>query len=197
MTLLYPGDAPPPNNAPGLAPFTPQPQADPNAVRLDLACGNRKTPGFKGVDISTDSGADFVVDLEKYPWPWKDDSVDEVMCSQYLEHVPDTMKFMNELWRVLKLGAKATIVTPYYTSVKAWQDPTHVKAISEYSYLYYTKGWREQEKLTHYPIKANFDVKWAVEWNGDFRGLEQDKQEWALKHFLDRKSTRLNSSHRL
>ena len=37
-------------------------------MKLDIACGNNKQKGFKGVDIVPGDGVDFVWDLEQYPW---------------------------------------------------------------------------------------------------------------------------------
>ena len=154
-------------------------------MKLDLACGQRTTLGFQGVDICPGPGVDFVVDLDKTPWPWKKNSVDEIVCHQYIEHTKDLMKFMNEVWRILKPGAIATMTAPYHSSIKAWQDPTHVRAISEYTFLYYKKDWRERCALTHYPIVADFDVEWNVEWNEDFVGKPPQEQAFALKHFVN------------
>jgi SAM-dependent methyltransferase len=128
-------------------------------MKLDIACGQNKQPGFKGVDIAALPGVDFVWDLEKFPWePFKDNSVDEVYCSHYIEHTPDLISFMNEVWRICKDGAKVTFIAPYYTSIRAWQDPTHKRAISEATFFYFNKEWREVNKLDHYPIKADFQI---------------------------------------
>jgi predicted SAM-dependent methyltransferase len=154
-------------------------------MKLDLACGQRTTEGFKGVDICKGPNVDFVVDLDKFPWPWKSNSVDKVVCHQYIEHTKDIIKFMNELWRILKPGATAELTAPYYTSIKCWQDPTHVRAISEFTFLYYKKDWREKELMTHYPISANFSVEWNVEWNVDFVGKPPHDQAFALKHYVN------------
>ena len=111
----------------------------PALLRLDLACGQHKQPGFVGVDRVALEGVDQVVDLEAYPWPWPDASVEAVHCSHFIEHVTDFCAFMNELWRVMIPGGTALIIAPYYTSMRAWQDPTHKRAISEASFLYANK----------------------------------------------------------
>jgi len=103
---------------------------------------------------------DFVWDLEKYPWePFKDNSFDEIYVSHYAEHTKDLMKFMNEVWRICENDAKVTIVGPYYTSIRAWQDPTHTRVLSEATWLYYNKDWRKMNKLDHYPITCDFGVQ--------------------------------------
>jgi hypothetical protein len=54
--------------------------------KLDLACGQSPRAGFDGVDIFP--GAQHVVDLQQYPWPFEDESVLELNCSHYIEHIP-------------------------------------------------------------------------------------------------------------
>jgi len=138
------------------------------ALKLDLGCGQTAKEGFIGVDISADCGADVVHDLRVYPWPFESDSVDEVFSSHFLEHVPghDRFRLFDELWRILKVDAQATIVTPYWASMRAIQDPTHEwPPISEASYLYTNRQWREDNKLDHYPISCNFDYTYAYNIN--------------------------------
>ena len=126
-------------------------------MKLNLASGKIRMEGFTNVDYAPAVNPDVVYDLDVTPWPWEDDSVDEVHCSHYIEHTKDLMKFMNELYRIMKPGASAKLVAPYYTSIRAWQDPTHTRVISENTFLYYNKEWRIANQLDHYPIKTDFD----------------------------------------
>ena len=152
-------------------------------VKLDIACGKRTKPGFKGVDIW--EGADIVCDLEKFPWPFEDNSVDEIFCSHYIEHTPDLISFANELYRILKVGAKAEIIAPYYSSIRAWQDPTHLRAISENTFLYFNKAWREVNKLDHYPITSDFDYECRYIIDQAWREKEQEELRFAIKHYIN------------
>lgn len=47
------------------------------------------------------------------------------------------MRFMDEVWRVLKMGGKFHFVVPYAGSSGFWQDPTHINPISEATMLYF------------------------------------------------------------
>lgn len=70
--------------------------------KLDLACGNYKLEGFTGVDLVKTDTADYVMDLQSFPWPIEDNSVTEIRCSHYVEHIPhknvaqDLQKIVNE-----------------------------------------------------------------------------------------------------
>jgi len=154
-------------------------------MKLDIACGQNKQKGFKGVDIAPGEGVDFVVDLEKFPWEsFKDNSIEEIHCSHYIEHVPDLMKFMDEIWRICENDAKVTFIAPYHASIRAWQDPTHKRAISEATFLYFNKDWRVANKLDHYPIKCNFNNEKIVAFfNPPWDKKSEEARQFAAQHY--------------
>jgi hypothetical protein len=59
----------------------------PTSLKLDLGCGENPKEGFEGVDLYGEK-AKHKIDLFKFPWPFKDNSVEEIHCSHFLEHVP-------------------------------------------------------------------------------------------------------------
>jgi hypothetical protein len=82
----------------------------PEILRLSLACGGNKPEGFMGVDIVKTSATDYVQDLLKFPWSqFADESVDEIECSNFVEHIPHGdsrhdpfFQFFDEIYRILK-----------------------------------------------------------------------------------------------
>jgi predicted SAM-dependent methyltransferase len=153
-------------------------------MKLNIAGGQRPIEGFINIDLF--EGADIVHDLNEYPWPIEDESVEEIMCSHYIEHVPDLMKFMNEIYRILKPEAKATFVAPYYNSMRCWQDPTHVQAISEGTFVYYNQEWLKSNGLSHYPIHCNFDYSYAYTIIDPFWNLKSNEAKaFAIKHYTN------------
>ena len=157
----------------------------PTPFRLDIACGQNKTPGFFGVDIAKEKDVDLVYDLEKFPWPFPDNSVDEAVCNHYIEHTKDIIKFMDEIYRILKPGATIIIRAPYYNSIRAWQDPTHTREISEATFLYYNKDWRTQNKLDHYSIKSNFDFSFGYDFMPDWAMRAEEARAFAVRHYTN------------
>lgn len=153
------------------------------SVRIDLACGQSKQPGFIGIDIAQVEGVDRVMDLEKFPWDIESESVDEVFCSHYIEHTSDMIKFMEELYRILKPGGTAKIIAPYYTSVRAMQDPTHKQFISAERFLYFNKNWRELNRLNHYLITCDFDFTYGYDWNVNWVNRSPESRQFALNHY--------------
>ncbi len=107
------------------------PPAD-ERVKLHLGCGAKKLAGFINVDKFGEP--DQRVDLERFPWPWRDSIADEVVLIHVLEHLgrdPETFKgVISELYRVCAPGAKVTIVVPHPRHDNFLGDPTHVRPIT-------------------------------------------------------------------
>jgi SAM-dependent methyltransferase len=153
--------------------------------RVDLACGIDKKPNFFGVDVYKDKGVDMVWNLERFPWPFPNNSIDEINCDHYIEHTKDLIAFMNERYRVLVPGGIAKIRAPYYNSMRAWQDPTHTREISEATFLYFNKNWRDLNKLSHYPIKADFDFTYGYDFMPEWSMRSEEAKAFAVKHYTN------------
>jgi SAM-dependent methyltransferase len=126
-------------------------------LRLNLGANDRRVEGFASVDIVPP--ADFIADLTK-PWPWETSSVDEVVAYDVFEHLPDKRHTLNELWRVLKPGARATIQVPDASEGDgAFCDPTHISYWTRSSFEYVVVGIPERERFRnseYYGVKADF-----------------------------------------
>lgn len=115
--------------------------------------------------------------LHKRPDPEK--AVDRVVRKDAL------LAFFDEVWRVLVPEGQITIICPRWGSIRCWQDPTHRRAISENTFLYTWKWWREQNKLDHYNVECDFDFTYGFfpdpEW-----GLRSDEaRTFGSKHYLN------------
>ena len=67
-----------------------------------------------------------------------DNSVGAVRAVDFLEHVEDTVRLMNEVWRVLAPDGLLLSCTPSTDGRGAFQDPTHVSFFNENSWWYFT-----------------------------------------------------------
>lgn len=123
--------------------------SDEKKMRVDFGCGPNKKDGFTGVDITSfDGKVDIVADITAVNfWEanFEANSIDEAHASHFIEHLTavERCAFFNGLWRSLKPGAQATIITPHWASSRAYGDPTHQwPPISEFFWHYLDKDWR-------------------------------------------------------
>ncbi len=162
-------------------------------IKYDLACGNNLQKGFIGVDITKKgTQAKIECNLLNPPWPMESESVDELFSSHYIEHIPHGVNgfndpfwdFFNEAYRVLKPNGLFRIIVPYFTSVRATQDPTHQRFMSEMSFAYLNKAWRDMNKLSHYPTDCDFEiVKMDHAVSEEFNGRPQEAVQYSAIHY--------------
>lgn len=169
----------------------------PEILKLDIGCGMNPQDGFIGVDISPDCKAAIVHDVRK-PWPWADNSVDEIYCSHFLEHLDgmERIFFMNEAYRVMKapyerdglsVTSKMLVITPAPFTHRYMQDPTHkFPMVVQESYNYFSKTAREQMGLTHYPINCDFEWSGFFQENAQaFPGRNDEFKQFAARHYIN------------
>lgn len=110
---------------------------DTSDLRVDLGCGDHKPDGFVGVDVAPGPGVDLVCDLTGR-FPFETDSVAHLRAHDLIEHLPDRLHTMNEIWRVCRGGALVDLRVPSTDGRGAFQDPTHISYWNANSFFYYS-----------------------------------------------------------
>jgi glycosyltransferase involved in cell wall biosynthesis len=129
-------------------------------MKLNLGCCDAAIAGFVNVDLVAGPVVDQVADLST-PWPWADNSVEYVRAWDIIEHLPNKIMTMNEIYRVLAPGGRAEIAVPTTDGSGAFQDPTHVSFWNRRSFLYYEAGNPYRERFAaSYGIHARFRTVW-------------------------------------
>ncbi len=112
-----------------------------SGIRLDIGCGAHPQPGFVGMDIRPLPGVDIVHDIEVIPWPLPDECALTAVASHLVEHIAPArfgfIRFMDEVWRVLRVGGEFAIATPHGYSPGYLQDPTHCNPCNEATWAYF------------------------------------------------------------
>jgi len=103
-------------------------------IKLNLGCGSVIMKDFINVDKYNIYNPDIIRDLEIFPYPFKDNSVKEVILSHVLEHIgqiPDVFnKIIKELYRICINNALINITVPHPRHDDFISDPTHVRPIT-------------------------------------------------------------------
>ena len=110
------------------------PNEDRVAKKLNLGCGFKKFDGFVNVDSSDLVSPDQKVDLNVFPWPWRDNEFQHIVAKDILEHLGETsddfIKVIKEMYRVSENGAVWEVQTPHWRCDTALDDPTHKRLIT-------------------------------------------------------------------
>jgi SAM-dependent methyltransferase len=109
-------------------------------MKINLGSGGKPLEGYVNVDSNQKAPkVDVVWNLDDYPWPFKDDSADEVLMDQCLEHLTDHNRAMKEAHRILKKGGVTKISVPHFTWQFAYHDPTHKHFYGYNTFFYYAR----------------------------------------------------------
>lgn len=127
---------------------------------LNLGSGKDFREDCINADIQASKKPDWVLDITDIPWgeiistrfgeiKVEKGMFDKIIANDVLEHIPDLVKAMTNCKDLLSDKGEFHIHVPYDLSRGAWQDPTHVRAFNENSWLYYTDwhwylGWTDR-----------------------------------------------------
>jgi len=161
--------------------------------KLNLGSGQNRLDGYVNVDKYDYFSPDLTWDLEVFPWPFENDSADEIVLRHVLEHLGGTLDgflgIMKELYRVAAPGAVIKIFVPHPRSDGFAGDPTHVRPITPAIMSLFSmknnrewreKGWPNTPLATY--IGVDFDItdvgfELTPHWAGKMRSGEISREE--------------------
>ena len=138
-------------------------------LNLNLGSGSKKIEGFVNLDKFDTFNPDIVHDLEIFPYPFKDSSVDKIILSHVMEHIgqaPNTFNsIIKELYRICKNQTIIDITVPHPRHDDFLADPTHVRPITVLGLSLYDKEknrqW-EKEKAANSPLGLIHNVNFKI-----------------------------------
>jgi SAM-dependent methyltransferase len=162
---------------------------------LLVGCGNarNKQVRFEGIpsewenlttlDIDPETDCDVVHDLNVIPYPFEDNSFDEIAAYEVLEHcgtLGDWKFFFAqfyEFWRILKPGGHFVATVPMWDSPWMFGDPGHTRAIPKQSLIFLNRKEYEQVGKTSM-------TDYSRAWKGDFETVAVEETEHRMAFVL-------------
>ncbi len=99
-------------------------------LKLNLGCGKDIKEGYVNVDFENFKGVDKVFDLNVFPYPFEDNSCDEILMNNILEHLDNPYKVLQELWRMCIYGGNIKLIAPHFSCANTWGDIQHKRGFS-------------------------------------------------------------------
>jgi SAM-dependent methyltransferase len=126
-----------------------------------------KYPGSVGIDRIAGTAADVLVDVDRFPYPFPDESFDQVRAVHVIEHVSDVIRTMEEFHRLLRSGGTVYIATPHYTDFSSFCDPTHRWHLNSFSLRYFGSdnagfGYYSQARFREKHLRVRLLSLWRL-----------------------------------
>ena len=162
---------------------------------LLIGCGNSqaKRIHFPGIpekfenlttmDLSDMVGADVVWNLDDMPYPFEDNTFDEIHAYEVLEHCGQQGDWKyyfaqwSEFYRILKPGGHFCATVPAWDSPWAWGDPGHTRLITKECLSYLDQDHYKQ-------VGNNSSSDYRNVWKGDMKCTGYSETEHQLGFVL-------------
>jgi SAM-dependent methyltransferase len=112
-----------------------------SVLKLDIVTGESKEAGFISIGARDFPGADIIWDVEILPWPLPDESFTLASAAHIVHrinpHHGGFIRFMDEVWRVLKYEGQFRIATPFAGSTGYWSDPLSINGCTPQTWHYF------------------------------------------------------------
>lgn len=121
--------------------------------------------GSIGIDRNPRTRADVLCDLDRFPYPFRDDSFDRLQAIHVIEHVSDVIRTMEEFHRLVRHGGTIFLATPHYTDFSSFCDPTHRWHLTSFSFRYFGEnnagyGYYSSAKLREKKVRVKLLAFW-------------------------------------
>ncbi len=172
-------------------------------MKLNLGSGSKILDGYINVDKYDYYKPDIVHDLENFPYPFDDNSVDEILLTHVLEHIgqsPDVfLKIIKEFYRICNNNSLIKIKVPHPRHDDFIADPTHVRPITILGLQLFDKElnlkWQKL-KAANTPLAlindVNFKIK-NVKYNLDSNYIKKFKGKQIEEAQVDLDALTLNN----
>lgn len=152
-------------------------------VKLNIGAGRTYIPGFVNIDLSEQ--ADISLNLSNDALPYEDSSVDLVFTHHTLEHIPNYLFVMSEIYRVLKHNGVLFVGVPYLTLTQYnLVNPYHLHHFNEFSFDFF-----DPNKLKGSAMEENtmcfHKIIHRFHYIGHFKRFPAFLKNWCRRHLFN------------
>lgn len=157
-------------------------------MKINIGCGKEIKEDFDGLDIK-DFGQKYIHDV-RLGLPFDNNSIDEVYSRHFLVCLTnygekfERVKFFNELYRILKSGASATLLVPSWNSA-GYANPEFQEPLYEGSLFYLNKTWRVENAKEIDIYTCDFEATWGYNLHPSITTRNMEYQQFAVSNYCN------------
>ena len=128
--------------------------------RIELGAGNRISDPEQWINhdlVRHRPEIEVAFDLNKFPYPLPDNSMQVIRAFDVLEHLDDVVGFMNECHRIIKQGGVMDLRVCGWRNPNGWVDITHKRLMDVKSMDYFDPTTDLGSQYSFYT-----DKKWKI-----------------------------------
>ena len=96
-------------------------------IKINFGSGANILKDHINVDISKSFGAQIIHNMNTFPYPFKDNYADEILCEMTLEHILYPTKAIEEFHRIIKKEGIIKIIVPHFSAPYALSADIHIR----------------------------------------------------------------------
>lgn len=130
-------------------------------TKLNVGCYGDYRKDWVNLDNNPKCKLDVLHDINNTPFPFKDNTFNEICIIGTLEHSHEPLRVIKEFWRICKKDALIYIEVPHWSSPYAYGDLTHFHYFTARSFSTF------QEAPEYFDGEESFNVKvryMAISW---------------------------------
>jgi predicted SAM-dependent methyltransferase len=130
------------------------------SIRLNIGSGLDYREGWINLDCSRftkNMKLDVDHDLNTFPYPFPDNSVDEVHMRHILEHLEEQDKVLAEIFRILKPGGKLNLIYPFWNNIDVGGFG-HTHVYNQYFINYFINTKERTKKMNREYSDVRFNL---------------------------------------
>jgi len=136
-------------------------------MKIQFGCGKRKKDGWVNVDVIKENRPEVVCNMNHFPYPFHNNSAEEIYCNMTLEHIESPLKAICEFHRILKPKGKLYIAVPHVSSISSLNAEDHIRVFWSHTFSsFYTRSslfdtayesWKEEyPRFSYMKVKLIF-----------------------------------------
>jgi ubiquinone/menaquinone biosynthesis C-methylase UbiE len=165
-------------------------------MKLNIGSGDIVYEDYVRIDYDPNTNPDFLLDIEKDIFPFKDSSVEAVIAHHILEHLGDGyFHCLQEIYRVCKTGAIVDIRVPHHRHDSFFSDPSHKRPITVIGLKLFSKKFNRlcrEQKFPSSRLGEYYNVDFEIL---NYKYIPDSQQIQSLVNLTDKEIEQYAEQH--